>query len=386
MHEPLKYHHVNWVDGMKINKNQFIALENASKDLTRDAISVGLNEHNYGLLPAFPGTGDSLNVVLTVDNQKSLRIRLFQCRAVTPGGARIEILGDSSELHGFSVPIPEVSFDIATGSTGATLYIVLAVNLFGRVPVGNADPSEEPPRYPSVIPQYKVHLVAEDQVSLNELGAGFLFLGKVRITDGTPMLVEEYIPPCVSVRSFPALIKAHAEFDKMLSQLELDLLKILKKINEKEQTNVLSRTVAHLSENMLYFVSTVILDFRWKVIDQPPIFMIEYIARLGRLIKNMIDSNSGEAKEEMLNYFTDWCNLKQGEFEKYLHETVNFSYHHADISASLMQMMRFTEVISTLFSKLSILEYIGKKKETNIFVKEQTTPQPSQSKKSFLAD
>ena len=43
-------------------------------------------------------------------------------------------------------------------------------------------------------------------------------------------------------------------------------------------------------------------------------------------------------------------------------------------------MMKFTDVIATLFNKLSILEYIGKKKDTNIFVKEQT------GKKSFLAD
>jgi hypothetical protein len=43
-------------------------------------------------------------------------------------------------------------------------------------------------------------------------------------------------------------------------------------------------------------------------------------------------------------------------------------------------MVQFAEVISPLFSKLSALEYIGKKKETSIFVKEQTV------KKSFLAD
>ena len=43
-------------------------------------------------------------------------------------------------------------------------------------------------------------------------------------------------------------------------------------------------------------------------------------------------------------------------------------------------MMKFTDVIATLFNKLSILEYIGKKKDTNIFVKEQT------GKKTFLAD
>src|ERR1035438_6814329 len=98
-------------------------------------------------------------------------------------------------------------------------------------------------------------------------------IGKIRITDQKPELIKEYIPPCTTVSSFNTLVNIHAGFDKFYGQLELDLLKILKKINEKDQSNVLARAVAHLSENLLYFLSTHILEFRWKIIDQPPLFM-----------------------------------------------------------------------------------------------------------------
>ena len=380
MHEPLKYHHVNWVDGMKINKSHFIGIENAAMDRIKDALACGLNENNYGLLPSLNAGGDPLKVVMTIDNQKTLRVKIFECRAVTPGGARIEIAENGSDTRGFAVPFPENTFSLPESGSETTVYVALVVDPFSRVPFGDADPAEEPPRYPWVTPAYRVHIIPEEQLTEKQMGPYFLLIGKIRIAEQKPELVKDYIPPCTTVHSLSRLMRAHADFDQFFGQLELDILKILNKISEKEQSNVLARVVAHLSEKVLYFLSTGILEFRWKVVDQPPLFMFEYVARLARVIKNTIDSNSGEAKEELLNYFTDWCNLKQGEFEKNLISTINFRYDHSNCYGTLNQMMKFTEVIATLFNKLSILEYIGKKKDTNIFVKEQT------GKKSFLAD
>jgi hypothetical protein len=376
----MKYNHVNWVDGMKINKNHFVSIENVGIDMIKDAIACGLNEYNYGLLPSYNEKGSPLKIVMTIDNQKTLRVKIFECRAITPGGARIEIIENGSDVQGFVVPFPENSYELTESNEDRILFVALAVDPFSRVPFGNADPSEEPPRYPFSLPAYRVHIIPETQLTNQEMGPCFLLIGKIKIADQRPELIKEYIPPCATVQSFNMLVRAHAEFDKFFGQMELDVLKILNKINEKEQSNVLARVVAHLSENMLYFLSTGILEFRWKIINQPPLFMFEYIARLARLIKNTIDSNAGEAKEDLLNYFTDWCNLKQGEFEKTLINTVNFQYDHSNSYNTLVSMMNFTDVIATLFNKLSILEYIGKKKDTNIFVKEQT------GKKSFLAD
>jgi hypothetical protein len=380
MQEPLKYYHVNWIDGMKINKNHFIALENACKDQIKDAIACGLNDKNYGLLPSLNDKSNPLKIVMTIDNQKTLRVKIFECRAVTPGGARIEIFENNATLQGFAVPFPENTFELTGKENENIFYVAILVDPFSRLPLGNADPAEEPPRYPFVNPAYQVHIIPEEQLTIKEMGPYFLLIGKIRIVDQKPELVMEYIPPCTTVGSFNMLVRIHAGFDKFFGQLELDLLKTLKKISEKEQSNVLARAVAHLSENLLYFLSTHILEFRWKMIDQPPLYMFEYIARLARLIRNTIDSNSGEAKEELLNYFTDWCNLKQGEFEKSLLSAINFQYEHSNIYDTAIQLIGFSEVIATLFNKLSILEYIGKKKDTNIFVKEQT------GKKSFLAD
>ena len=142
--EPLKYFQVNWVNGMKINKQHFIALENEINDHLMNSFAIGLNDFNYGLLPPLPGKGSSMKIVLNTDNQNHLRVKIVDCRAITPGGARIEILENSSDIHGFSIPFPDTDYELDS-SKETTFFVLLSIQPFSRIPVGNADPSEEPP-------------------------------------------------------------------------------------------------------------------------------------------------------------------------------------------------------------------------------------------------
>jgi hypothetical protein len=65
-------------------------------------------------------------------------------------------------------------------------------------------------------------------------------------------------------------------------------------------------------------------------------------------------------------------------------------YDHMDINASIAKITTFTRILSQLFNQLARLEYIGKRKETGIFVKEEVIASPSQQappkRRSFLAD
>ena len=119
---------------------------------------------------------------------------------------------------------------------------------------------------------------------------------------------------------------------------------------------------------------------KWELQDQPPVEILGSIAVFARIIRNTIDSNSSAGKEELLNYFTNWSDLKQGDFEKLLVYCINFDYSHVEIQTSLEQFGEFVQIMNSLFTKLESLAYIGKKKETSIFVKED------KPKRSFLAD
>jgi len=135
-----------------------------------------------------------------------------------------------------------------------------------------------------------------------------------------------------------------------------------------------------MSLKLINYISTNNLKIKWQLIDEPPLYLFENIACFARLIRNTIDCNTAAHKEELLNYFTTWSELKPGDFEKLLVYCTNFEYNHREISVSIYQFSEFVQIMNSLFTKLESLAYIGKKKETHIFVKEQT------SKRSFLAD
>jgi len=94
----------------------------------------------------------------------------------------------------------------------------------------------------------------------------------------------------------------------------------------------------------------------------------------------------------MINYITEWCDLTQGQFESSIAELLQLSYNHSDINKSLVKITEFAKTLSIVFSKLAKLDYIGKKKETNIFVKEEPVSNIGSAdakpkvKRSFLAD
>jgi hypothetical protein len=73
----------------------------------------------------------------------------------------------------------------------------------------------------------------------------------------------------------------------------------------------------------------------------------------------------------MMNYLCEWCELKQGELETMLSGLSNLRYDNNDINKNIDKVISFVKVTSKLFETLSKLEFIGKKRETGIFVKEE---------------
>jgi len=362
---------------MNISKEHFIQMENAFTAEIADARGVLLNNINYGLFPVGIGSQGSVKTVIKIDNQKFLRVRIFSCQAVTRSGARIDIL----EEH----QLPELESDISmlldqAGSEGEYFYILFSVNAFNRQPFGELNTFEEPPRHPYTIPGYGISLVSEKDLLAQSVQPDSLIIGKLKIEQGVPEIADEYLPSCMTVKSHMRLMEFCEMTEKIFSQLELNLLSIIRKINEKNQDTSLAKSVGTLSENLLNYISENHLRLRFEIPNQPPVFLFMYIANAARVIRNTIDSDASANKEELLNYFTNWSELKQGDFEKLLVYCINFEYRHFDTLLSVEQFGEFLQIIARLFEKLEALTYIGKKKETSIFVKEQKTG------RSFLAD
>jgi predicted component of type VI protein secretion system len=378
MPAPLRNANVNWVNGMKIRKEHFVQQNNAMEDKLKDVAACFINTYNYGLLPIWLNEGTSCKVAFMAGTTKFLDINVFHLRALTRGGARIEILED--------LPVKKFSLDISKETEAAkkeengSYYIMLSIDLFNREPFGELATEEEPPRYPYIVPSYKVNLISEKDVAKTGMEPWSLFIGKISIKPDRLEISEDYIPACMSIKSHIKLIEFSLSAEKFYNQLESNLVSIIRKIREKGQDSSLAGSVLILSENLLNFTGSNILKVKWHLPDQPPLYLFENIAGFARLIRNTIDSNSAAQKEELLNYFTNWSELKQGDFERLLVYCINFEYNHHEIINSVYEFTEFIQIIDTLFAKLESLAYIGKKKETNIFVKEQS------SKRSFLID
>ena len=94
----IKHNAVNWIDGMKISRSHFSETNNFIFDHLRDGISIQLNTFNYGLLAPLPGEKTSLSFTVKETQSESHKVSLTQCRAVTQGGCRIEVLEGGEEV------------------------------------------------------------------------------------------------------------------------------------------------------------------------------------------------------------------------------------------------------------------------------------------------
>ncbi|MBC7903704.1 MAG: hypothetical protein H7Y27_09785 [Gemmatimonadaceae bacterium] len=380
---------VNWTDGMKINKTHFIAQDNAHVFQLAQNTSCLLNELNYGLLPLREG-GNGLKIVISSDNQKKLQVRIQKCRAITAGGYYIEI-NDDTALPGNNLTTPVVSLPMTLRelkSKSNEFYIVLTINPFERVPFGTIQSPETPPRIPFTVPLLSVDLVPVGEVTKNIIGRYQLPVGKMMIEDQRVMLEEDYIPPCTSLSSHSELLDIHAGLEQFYSKMEVYALQIIQKIVQKKQTNDLSVIVQKLCENISFFTSGQLTEMKSFGVIQPAVYSVTRIASLARMMKNTMDCFIGSGKEELVNYLTEWSNIKQGELEGAITALSNHQYDHIDINDSISKVSVFTKLISKLFYQLSRLEYIGKRKEAGIFVKEEVLKQEStpQKRRSFLAD
>jgi predicted component of type VI protein secretion system len=384
MIEKLNHFPVNWIDGMKINKSHFLEVQNFVSDSIRDSVGIHTSMMNYGLLPV----AEPIKMNLIIDNHKLLRIKVEECHAITPNGSRIDI--GTSESLSLSIPYPEAVRELKENES-AVLLACISVNHFKRTPYGEPDPEENPPRYPYTHPEYSLNLIPEDELKNTiGFGANYLTIGKILVNAGESKIDDNYIPPSISVSSHQKLQELYTEIDRFYGQIELYSVQIAQKIHSKKQSTDLAMMMERMSDKTLNYLGTEINRLRWMSPHTPPANMLLSVVALARVLKNFIDARSGAGKEELLNYFAEWCNVSQGDFEMIFSETINTDYNHNQMDIVIAKITRFMKTLEDLFSILSRLDYIGKKRDGSIFVSENTDDKEAvihaKRSRTFLAD
>lgn len=374
MRDRLKHYFVNWVDGMKINKSHFVEQQHAFRDALHDATSLQLTSHRYGILPPSAAGENPFSVKVSLDNQNTLRVVVEACQAVTPGGVRIALPAFASPVPTDTDCTPSLILPFSSGSEELDWWIVLIVHPFDTQPAGAPDLSENPPRLPSILPTYSIQVVSSSQYRQFSYYPYALTIGKLFVYSDEINLVDFYIPPCYSVNAHPDLVSLLGEFDVFLAALERHCAQIVQKVFRQSEQNAISEPVQFICDRMMLYIGHTLTTARWNLLHDSPAALFCAMASLARVIGNTIDLRAGSGKEELMNYLSEWCELKQGELESMLNSIANMTYDHNDVNKNISEAAVFVKLMDKLFGTLSKLDFIGKPKEkvrARTFIKEE---------------
>ena len=174
MIQPIKHNAINWVDGMKVSQMHLNEQDNFIIDSIRDSNSLQINNFNYGLLPMTGQFSEKtvFEIYSTATNDAQLVIK--NCNAITLAGYRIEIKDFNMNIRSLAKNLGS-----AEDSIDGDYYILISVNPFNKVPFGEIDPEEIPPRHPYSMPNYNIEMVDVATLNNNLAGGNYIVLGKV---------------------------------------------------------------------------------------------------------------------------------------------------------------------------------------------------------------
>lgn len=379
---PIKNTLTNWVDGMKISKEHLIRTEDYFVDTVRDAINIRLNSYNYGLLPPYKGEMRSSDFEILERITNHVEIELRQCNAITAGGCRIDI-NPSDESNYLKLDHIFQDNETKKNKKEEELKwdVILVVRPFERVPVGIPDPEETPPRHPFVDKAYSLFIKPAGQINAEEFGMHHLIIGRIIKTGNRYLVDASYIPPCMTMQSHPDLKKYYERFGKYLNDIEVSSQRIIQKIVERENTIDIARNTQMVCEHILSFIASSYFRYRNMGRNLAPIEIVDIFSSFAHICYVSLNYISKQKREEMLQYYYEWSDVTPGNFVELLTEMLETTYDHQNIRGMMEQIDLFLSVFSSLWMRLSTLEYIGQLKE-NIVVAEKIQKVENQTRKS----
>ncbi len=354
------YRPVNWLNGMNINQSHFVTEQMSNLYYQMSVQQNLITPFNYG----FFAHSEGYQLWMDINDNMEINVELNYVSILFPGGYYFNVEGRNENLNVFNALVPKdgVSDEYA---------VVLSINTEERMPFGEPDTKEIPIRKPFVIPGIRVSVVALASFKEEFRDHQYIIIGRL-INDGEAWIVDNnYIPPVQRVAGHPYLVKQHHMFENHLSSIERSTIEIIQKIRQKKQDNELATILLDISIKLNDFLVNVITEFKSCGLYNPPVNLFVPFMKMARLIQNVLDTWQGCGRDEMMTYLSDWCDISQGEFENMIRSMITHKYNHNDISDSIQLTTHFADVISSMFTVLASLDFVGKKIDANLFVAEE---------------
>ena len=378
--ENQKYHAINWTDGVKITQDHFLESYYNAVNSDQDYTSTRLNSYNYGVIGSSGGNLKSLEIETHIHTNERLVLKLQACNAITAGGARIIF---QPEMYGGELPTATVESGSIDTTTAVDFAVVLTINPFELVPVGEPDPEVIPLHHPYALPKISLSIVQKDQLNDNFLNSYFLIVGHVEWKNGVFNLDESFIPPVTKIKYNNELQVFYDRICQVMTELKSNSILINAKNRTKYQNNRLARNTYALCSKVLDFIAENQFEFNQTGMEEPPIFIASRISVLANYLSNEMALMEKSEKEEVLQYYYEWIDIKPSIFEATMGEVMQYKYNHLDISAMISKVDYFIAIMSRLWKKLGQLEYVGQRKENIVISEDRQDTQETQKSRSW---
>jgi hypothetical protein len=350
---------INWIDGMKLNKDHFIHHDNWILEKIRESSSIGMTDFNYGLVKNAQNT--SLGLKINIDQNHQINIQITDCCAITSGGITIEI--SSQNIQTLQYPFEKLSLDFNISESANEMFdIILAVFPQNRIPVGLPDENERPFRHPFTMPEYCLSAVPTKQVNSSQMWKNHITIGKFQVIAKEVNIITEYIPPCTSIAAYPALSSYYTDFGNISEKILAAFSDYLRK-NRSSQAKIESN-LCFVVEKMAYYLTMNLSYYKLIIKTLPPLFMIEFFIQFARLFKSVINWLNEYEREEMHNHLSHWVSYR--DLENAAFELIELQYDHQHIHPSIIKVEKFLNLMLELFEKIMYSGKVAPVKETKV--------------------
>ncbi len=258
---------------MKLGAEHFRHLEDSVEDQQRDVRAIALHAvMGFGLLP------DSQLVISSSpgSNAQTVRLTLESCRAVLPGGYRVEINQDTFRQLQIPLSLPVVEF-VATA--GERFHVFLVVREGRRLPAGT--PETRPIRHPYLVPDCTLECLSQEKArAAMKPGPNRMKIAEWQ--DGK--LAEGYIPAILSLKGNALAFKWYLFFQSQLDAIVRFGNQVIMEHRIKDPARVAfcMPILSSIRQTQGYF--------KWVLPDKPPVYLIAYFGDLAGLVESLLDT------------------------------------------------------------------------------------------------
>lgn len=374
------YPAINWTDGVKITKDHFLESHSHATEAVQDATTIGLNSYNYGLLKPKKDENTPLKIQVVTQTSERLAIQLIHCNAITKNGCRIEY---NSDLYGGKHPEAVIEAKNIDVNSNLDFLLLVTVNPYVLVPVGEPDPESIPLHHPYALPKIDFQIISKSQFNVSFMDINFLIIGKIKWKNGAFILENNYIPPTARIMYHPELLNFQKKISSVLINIRNYSIIINQKNRHKFLNNKLASNTFNLCIKVMDFVSENLFKYTNISEEEPPIYLAESISVLGNYFSNELAILEEEDREKLLQYFYEWIDVKPSILESTIGDIISIDYDHTEIQETIQKIDFFMAIIERLWKKLSDLEYIGQRKDNIVVSEEKLTLKDTQKDKSW---